>query len=162
MNEEIQWDSSLVKKFGSYNHSKLLTQLKTEIKAFPIKRRNSNIPSPNNKNNNNSHQSVISNIEETIISSPLEDGSNMIRNQQSQSLFRSKNNSFNNTNSAVNDSIKRNISNDALINPYNNNEPGGKLTNIYNNNQTTNNGIGNSEFNKRHSKVSFKDTDLNP
>ena len=36
MNEKICWDSSLVKKFSSSNHFKLLNQLRTEVKMYPL------------------------------------------------------------------------------------------------------------------------------
>ena len=36
MNEHISWDSSLVKKFSSSNHYKLLNQLRNEVKKYPL------------------------------------------------------------------------------------------------------------------------------
>ena len=41
MNEKICWDSSLVKKFSSSNHFKLLNQLRNEVIKYPlIKKKN--------------------------------------------------------------------------------------------------------------------------
>ena len=37
MNDPISWDPSLVKKFSSSNHFKLLNQLRSEVKKYPIK-----------------------------------------------------------------------------------------------------------------------------
>ena len=85
MSEEIQWDSSLVKKFGSFNHFKLLTQLKTEVKAFPLKRRSSNTSSLNRKNTNNSNQSSISKLEEINNSIAFEDRSKNIKSNSNAS-----------------------------------------------------------------------------
>ena len=36
MNEPISWDPSLVKKFSSSNHFKLLNQLRNEVKKYPL------------------------------------------------------------------------------------------------------------------------------
>jgi len=36
MNEPISWDPSLVKKFSSSNHFKLLNQLRSEVKKYPL------------------------------------------------------------------------------------------------------------------------------
>ena len=40
MNEPISWDQSLVKKFSSSNHYKLLTQLRNEVKKYPLNNKN--------------------------------------------------------------------------------------------------------------------------
>ena len=36
MNDPISWDPSLVKKYGSSNHYKLLNQLRNEVKKYPL------------------------------------------------------------------------------------------------------------------------------
>ena len=36
MNDSIRWDSSIVKKYSSSNHFKLLNQLRTEVKKYPL------------------------------------------------------------------------------------------------------------------------------
>jgi hypothetical protein len=36
MNDSISWDHSLVKKFSSSNHYKLLNQLRHEVKKYPL------------------------------------------------------------------------------------------------------------------------------
>ena len=41
MSNHIKWHQSLIKKFNSTTHSKLLNQLKLEVKAYPLKRNNS-------------------------------------------------------------------------------------------------------------------------
>ena len=46
MNERISWDPSLVKKFSSSNHFKLLNQLRNEVKKYPL----------NNKKHTTSYQ----------------------------------------------------------------------------------------------------------
>ncbi len=156
MGEEIRWESSLIKKFGCSNHYKLLSQLKTEVKAFPLKRKNPNTASHERKNNSESFQSAISNLKEPNICPTVEDRLNKIKNQQSQSLFKSKHNSFNSRISSKNDSTK------GIINQFrtNNNEHEEKLTNIYNNNVKVDTILGESELSKINSKVSFNETEL--
>ncbi len=46
MNDPISWDPSLVKKYSSSNHYKLLNQLRNEVKKYPL----------NNKKKQSSHQ----------------------------------------------------------------------------------------------------------
>ena len=85
MNKKVSWDQSLVKKFSSSNHFKLLNQLKSEVIKYPLTRKknhstrsnsvnkienknnlstlnNTNSISNNSKNNNDKHipQSTIS------------------------------------------------------------------------------------------------------
>ena len=59
MNEPISWDPSLVKKFSSSNHFKLLNQLRSEVKKYPLNNKKnlkadpnrSSIHDPKNKTN---------------------------------------------------------------------------------------------------------------
>ncbi len=53
MNDPISWDPSLVKKFSSSNHFKLLNQLRNEVKKYPL----------NKKKNISSSQNIDSNVE---------------------------------------------------------------------------------------------------
>ena len=86
MNDPISWDPSLVKKFSSSNHYKLLNQLRSEVKKYPLNNRKKtpstqiNDTSPDNKNfsnnprsknslvANNSNHSNDSNINKTTVS----------------------------------------------------------------------------------------------
>ena len=43
MNEQISWDQSLVKKFSSSNHFKLLNQLRSEVKKYPLPRKHNSM-----------------------------------------------------------------------------------------------------------------------
>ncbi|MBW3041982.1 hypothetical protein [Prochlorococcus marinus] len=40
MNEQKSWDASLVKKFSSSNHLKLINQLRSEVIKYPLKKKN--------------------------------------------------------------------------------------------------------------------------
>ena len=68
MNDQISWDASLVKKFSSSNHFKLINQLRNEVKKYPLnnKKNFSSIPKEDNnlekKNKNNSSNSEDLNI----------------------------------------------------------------------------------------------------
>ena len=46
MNASVSWDPSLIKKFSSSNHYKLLNQLRNEVKKYPLnnKKNTSSIP----------------------------------------------------------------------------------------------------------------------
>ena len=43
MNDSISWDPSLVKKFSSSNHYKLLNQLRNEVKKYPLNNKKNSI-----------------------------------------------------------------------------------------------------------------------
>ena len=54
MNDPISWDPSLVKKFSSSNHYKLLNQLRNEVKKYPLnnKKKTLSIQDQDNKLDN--------------------------------------------------------------------------------------------------------------
>ena len=56
MNDPISWDPTLVKKFSSSNHYKLLNQLRNEVKKYPLnnKKKQSTIQSIDTKKDNKS------------------------------------------------------------------------------------------------------------
>ena len=60
MTEHISWDQSIVKKYSSSNHYKLLNQLRTEVKKYPlIKKKNIDLNvNKDNKNENRSNQNI--------------------------------------------------------------------------------------------------------
>ena len=56
MNDQIRWDPSLIKKFSSSNHFKMLNQLRSEVKKYPLtikKHLSANISSDNKINSTN-------------------------------------------------------------------------------------------------------------
>ena len=69
MNAQISWDASLVKKFSSSNHFKLLNQLRNEIKKYPLPNRNylSKKPTVEKKSVQNSN-TEISNSKDILLS----------------------------------------------------------------------------------------------
>ena len=98
MNDQICWDSSLVKKFSSSNHFKLLNQLRSEVKKYPlIKKKNL---SSNIINNN-----------KTIVSVDLDNSKNTIKNNPNST--KSSTVSFNNSkNFSIYNNITKNRSAD--------------------------------------------------
>ena len=58
MNNQISWDETLVKKYSSSNHFKLLTQLRNEIEKYPLnKKKNKSFDQQyNNKFDSNNNQ----------------------------------------------------------------------------------------------------------
>ena len=66
MNEKISWDQSLVKKYSSSNHYKMINQLRNEVKKYPLnKKKDINkklINQINNENKNNENKSIAQNL----------------------------------------------------------------------------------------------------
>ena len=50
MNEKISWDPYLVKKYSSSNHFKLLNQLRSEVKKYPLNKKKNFISNNSNEN----------------------------------------------------------------------------------------------------------------
>ena len=55
MKESVSWDPSLIKKFSSSNHYKLLNQLRNEVKKYPLnnKKNTTSIPTKETISNKN-------------------------------------------------------------------------------------------------------------
>ena len=67
MNDQISWDSSLIKKFSSSNHFKMLNQLRSEVKKYPLNKKKHPISNFDNdinsdRNNNNIDTNNYKNI----------------------------------------------------------------------------------------------------
>ena len=68
MNEKISWDQSLVKKYSSSNHYKMINQLRNEVKKYPLNKKkniSTNVIKDNKSFINNSKtqkESTIHNI----------------------------------------------------------------------------------------------------
>ena len=62
MNEKTNWDQSLVKKYSSSNHLKMLNQLRNEVKKYPLnKKKNikSNISNETNYEDKKNQSSTL-------------------------------------------------------------------------------------------------------
>ena len=51
MNDSISWDPTLIKKFSSSNHYKLLNQLRNEVKKYPLNNKKKIASRQNNDTN---------------------------------------------------------------------------------------------------------------
>ena len=69
MKENISWDHSLVKKYSSSNHLKLIRQLRKEVQKYPLPKKNENksetnidykLDNKDNANNKNTAEATIS------------------------------------------------------------------------------------------------------
>ena len=78
MKEIISWDHTLVKKYSSSNHLKLIKQLRKEVQKYPLARKNDNISEtrvdylPDSKDNvitqNTTQPKISENINNNLIS----------------------------------------------------------------------------------------------
>ena len=105
MNEPISWDPSLVKKFSSSNHYKLLNQLRNEVKKYPLnnKRKGSSIQS----NDTNLDRKNKSNMLHTQNSSSSNNTNNVENSNKSTVSFNNaKNFSIYNQTSSINTSLE--------------------------------------------------------
>ena len=116
MNERIKWDHSLIKKYSSSNHLKLLSQLRSEVKKYPLD--NKKTSSSNHGNDNRINQvKSISQYDSLVNSS--NDNNEINNNKSTISFNNSKNFSIytklNNENSKEandNNSIENKTSNE--------------------------------------------------
>ena len=99
MNDQISWEASLVKKFSSSNHYKLLNQLRNEVKKYPL----------NNKRNLSSNKSKDIN-DNNNISTTKDDSITVDSNTNNEKNINKSNVSFNNS---KNFSIYNNVNNDS-------------------------------------------------
>ena len=94
MNDPLSWDPSLVKKYSSSNHYKLLNQLRNEVKKYPL----------NNKKKTASIQSKVINLDN-------KNQSNTTHTQNSSfSINSNKSNEFNIDKSTVSFNNAKNFS----------------------------------------------------
>ena len=118
MKGKMSWDHSLVKKYSSSNHFKMLNQLKTEVKKYPLNKKinTSSNTSNNAKSNINPTQNTGNNMNLTVshASDAKIEGDN---NQSTISFNNSKN--FSIYNNTVSDSAKAQV--EGLLTTKNNN-----------------------------------------
>ncbi len=105
MNQKISWDHSLVKKYSSSNHFKLLNQLRTEVEKYPLTRKKIKPAELTNENINDSkfylNKSKSQDLSNSVKPISVEDN---IDNNKSTVSF----------NNAKNFSIYKNMPNDCI------------------------------------------------
>ena len=101
MNEQISWDQSLVKKYSSSNHFKLLNQLRNEVKKYPLnQKKNLSINKINDNIKNIDEKQISVNDKEDSYSKNLLNNKELNSNKSTVSFNNSKNFSIYNTNSS--------------------------------------------------------------
>ena len=111
MNEHINWDHSLIKKYSSSNHFKLLNQLRNEVKKYPLSKKK-NISSDHS--NDNKFESKQNPIKPILQESSLINNNIINKETNTNKLTISFNNS-------KNFSIYKNIANDVVKEKHENN-----------------------------------------
>ena len=103
MNDQISWDQSLIKKYSSSNHFKLLNQLRTEVKKYPLNKKKNKSTNLNIDNNYESKRNRIISSTKDLTSSVSSYEKNEINNNSTISFNNSKNFSiYNNSNDSSN------------------------------------------------------------
>ena len=101
MNKNVSWDPSLVKKYSSSNHFKLLNQLRNEVKKYPLNKKKSIISDPSIANNiENKDDSISSNsqdatfIKDTNVNKDIKDTKSTVsfNNSKNFSIYNNVNN----------------------------------------------------------------------
>ena len=107
MNEPISWDPSLVKKFSSSSHSKLLNQLRTEVKKYPLyNKKKSTIIQTKDTNQKNKNKSNIEYSQNALFSSISNKSTDINRTKSNVSFNNSKNFSIYNQSKDINNTQK--------------------------------------------------------
>ena len=101
MNNQINWDQTLVKKYSSSNHFKLLTQLRNEIEKYPLNRKKNKSSDLQNNNKFESNNNQMKSSSNNYISNNNQE----VNNNKSTISF----------NNSKNFSIYKNITNDNTI-----------------------------------------------
>ena len=119
MNDQISWDQSLIKKYSSSNHFKLLNQLRTEVKKYPLNKKKNKSINLNIDNNYESKSNRVISSTQDLTSSGSSFEKNEINNNSTISFNNSKNFSiYNKSNDSRNhqneiNKLPSNKSNDA-------------------------------------------------
>ena len=111
MNERKSWDPSLVKKFNSSNHFKLLNQLRNEVKKYPLNNKKNSISNKTKDiNQDNVNKQNDDNYQYEILSKDSNKSYDKSINKSNVSFNNSKNFSiYSQTN--INNSARHNQSN---------------------------------------------------
>tara|TARA_B100001029_G_C14799593_1_gene306355 strand:+ start:137 stop:550 length:414 start_codon:yes stop_codon:yes gene_type:complete len=113
MTKQSIWDHSLVKKYSSSNHFKLLNQLKNEIKKYPLNKKKNITSNEKNDTKYDSKDNLIkSSHKEFSYSKNLESNTEINSFQSTVSFNNSKNFSIYNSNNK--DSKKEQINSKSL------------------------------------------------
>ncbi len=108
MNDQVSWHPSLVKKFSSSNHFKLLNQLRNEVIKYPLNNKKPSAPI-NETNQDKKNNSNISHPQKVPFAKKITQTKESNTNTSTVSFNNAKNFSIYNNMSNI-DSVKKNES----------------------------------------------------
>ncbi len=91
MNDPISWDPSLVKKFSSSNHYKLLNQLRNEVKKYPLNNKQKTSSFKNRESNQDNNKSNNSNTFNSSFTNNINPNDEVNSNKSTVSFNNAKN-----------------------------------------------------------------------
>ena len=92
MNDPISWDPSLVKKFSSSNHLKMLNQLRNEVIKYPLNnKKKSKSIHINDSNQDNKNNSNVEHSQNELFTEKANKGNDKNGNKSNVSFNNSKN-----------------------------------------------------------------------
>ena len=114
MNQKVNWDPSLVKKFGSSNHFKLMNQLRNEVKKYPLTKKNDKQNLLNSENVPKLQANTnLSNLKASQVNHNLTTNVDKLQKEQT-TIYKSTHNAFNDSNYTSSD-LSNIIDNDSSI-----------------------------------------------
>ncbi len=113
MNEHKSWDPALVKKFSSSNHYKMLNQLRSEVKKYPLNKKKNELQNTIKENKLDSKQNIPIAISQDIsLSNHTKNSTDNHSNTSTVSFNNSKNFSiYNNINEIKEKSVSEELRN---------------------------------------------------
>ena len=105
MNDSISWDSTLIKKFSSSNHYKLLNQLRNEVKKYPLNNKKNSTSIETKDIISNKNKSNIPQIQNSTFSNSSNRSNTVDSNKSNVSFNNAKN--FSIYNQTINNNIDR-------------------------------------------------------
>ena len=91
MKESVSWDPSLIKKFSSSNHYKLLNQLRNEVKKYPLNKKKNTTSIPTKESISNKNKANIPAIQNSSYTNSSNQSTKVNINQSTVSFNNAKN-----------------------------------------------------------------------
>ena len=87
MKESVSWDPSLIKKFSSSNHYKLLNQLRNEVKKYPLNKKKNTTSIPTKETISNKNKANIPAIQNSSLTNSSNQTTKVNNNNKSTVSF---------------------------------------------------------------------------
>ena len=110
MNESVSWDPSLIKKFSSSNHYKLLNQLRNEVKKYPLNNKKNTSSIPTKETISKKNKPNIPAIQNSSLTNSSNQTTNVNNNKSTVSFNNAKNFSIYNQTTNNNNIVRQNES----------------------------------------------------